>query len=565
MSAEEGRRVQRRIPLTVEDFRVADDQIERCANQSIQTASLLIQDRHGIQRSEGYWHALLGRFAYEYAYTITTKQMILDHISETYLNPPIEVHSPRTASAIVPKHVTEFVDLAHRDLQFNSSLFTYLLAPEVANPLQPTERKRGPQLVAASQAARDPGAVRIRDQVAPSVSPFKRMLYGAADLLGRGRVVMLGSGGWSAYERFTIPLKTRLSCVPTRPVRLPIPATTDIDVSTRTSLLEKTHPDETVRGAIRGLSSKLPTCFLEDFPSLFSAASRLADRTCPRAIVAPPIVDDEFVHYLAECVHRGADVYYEQHGGFYGESFPSARERSERMVSRQFLSWGWVDDGVVPVSSRRLRNSTIIKKPAVRGRDILWVAQSAAPLAPALPAWRPGDESYEESQLAFLRALPTGIERRITVRVRPPKYEGDLSPKSTPWFAALMSADIEVDPGTRSMQDALSNAQLVVIDRAFTTTFLECLHNDVPAILFDPGFPFLVREPSRSIYQGLLDAQVAHDTPASAISALLRAIEDPREWWSEPLRASAVARFRDRHAYVASRHNSEWLEFLRRL
>lgn len=319
-----------------------------------------------------------------------------------------------------------------------------------------------------------------------------------------------------------------------------------------------------------GMEHLLPTTLLEDLPNAIEHARA---KPSPRAVVGPvPSRDEDHVR-LAVHAARGSSIYFAQHGGYYGETVPKHSEVHERSASTRFLTWGWIDGEEChslpsPRLTHRMSRSRLSR---LRGRlrqiswkdrqgVTLWVTQDPWPWDNRLPPVASGVELYVQSCRRFLEALDAESAARILLRYRPNKYGLQDLEVRQPQRTVLSS--LPTAPDGASIHALIDGAALVVLDKAFTTTFLECISRDVPVIVFDEVAFSYVRFGVRELYEDLAKVEIVHPNPEEAARIVNSIGDDIRAWWNEPERQRVVQRVAKALARTGPSLLTEWRAFL---
>lgn len=299
---------------------------------------------------------------------------------------------------------------------------------------------------------------------------------------------------------------------------------------------------------------------LEGSHSALLTAQRLAPRRPPRAVVtSDPCLDS--VPMLSVLKAMGTRIIMEQHGGQYFETFFHHRSHYERAISSPMLSWGSVAPGIRPLPSRRLLSMRARTPGRVERNDdgpIVWIGQCPVMgidyLAPD------NSPSYVARQCVIYAAIPPSLKRILVYRPR--TKAGQECPDDIRSQAAVSIAALDVP-----VHNALESARLVILDMAFTTTFLECLTINAPVIVFDPTVLSRLKRAHLHLYLRLERAGIVCMDHRKLVITL-REIETigVRNWWNDAFRQSTVAETIRRLAYVGdSQPESEWSRFINSL
>lgn len=303
----------------------------------------------------------------------------------------------------------------------------------------------------------------------------------------------------------------------------------------------------------------LPQTALEQFAYLRDlAGERIEKEGLPAAILSPANVDSIAV-WAGMCAEQGTRLMYLQHGGRYGESFPTPLEIYEREVGDWFGTWGWREErhrlsdrdvGATPSVPFQLRKRKrdFIRANRARNRksDILWVTQEHE-WCHEWPPYESGEE-YVDRQKLILEVLHRIGDSAITLRLRPPK--GSTDPLEG--YGWVFETPLQLDVGDRPITQALAGTRLVLIDRPFSTTFVECLAIGKPVITVSPGILEFVRGRAKTVVARLVESRVILDNLDNFERDLTIAVRNPEGWWRSPERVEAVSRAREEFADLGS-------------
>lgn len=494
-----------------------------------------------------------GPFVRAYVESYCVRKNILNRAVSEHRGRPRLISGIPSAGWVTPGTSKAFTVTARVSTTFNRQLFS-MIATDLGIPVSIPED----QSMAGSEPEVSSGASPRRSTVRLGLPSCREAsscthVHCSSNLFGRmhGLVLwVLARGGLYADPPSGLARKA-----------------VSVDPSPRARLFDQINPDGLVGDLWRRLQILLPASLLEGLPE---AVDRARLRSTPRAFVGPiPSTDREHVQ-LAVYAEQGTRIYLCQHGGFYGETVPKHSEIHERAASTEFLTWGWIDGNhsrplPAPRLSRGIGRTMFghLRRRSKRALDrILWVTQDQWPLDYRLPPVSTGVDKYVNSCRTFVAALDGATTRRILVRYRSAKYGIGNPTQRQPQRAAL--AGLAAAPSL-AIDVLLARADLVVIDRAFTTTFLECLSRDIPVIVFDPDSLPYVRAGVRHVYSALAAVDIIHTSPQRAAQTVMAINGDARSWWLEPKRQRAVQLASTTLARTGPAYFSTWISFLRQV
>ncbi len=507
-----------------------------------------VNEGFGFDWSKQTVEVALGTFIRAYTESMGVRAYIMDHAVRT--TPPNAqlISKANSVDWITPRSSKHYQTVARLSLLFNRQLFTALtggLRPGVPLVDSIGEPKQSGPLVALKRS----GRVGMPECRAHHACPH---VHCAANLFPRvhGLLLWIGTGG---SVRSIPAIKDEVSA-------------TKVDRSLRSALFGFSVAEGLLDQLWRNLEVLLPVSLFEALPEVVDRARR---GPTPRAYVGPvPTTDADHVR-LAVYAERGVPIYLAQHGGYYGETVPKASEFHERSISREFLTWGWSDGHQCrPLPSprmsytvRRLRHGRLRPRVGTSSWRFLWVTQDQWRFDYRLPPISIGIGRYQKSTDAFRKGLEAETAQSVAIRFRPVKYAHASEDAEQPQRIEI--GGFSVTPSGASIDELLARAEVVVLDSAFTTTFLECLSRDIPVLLFDPeGLPY-VRSSVRPAYAALEEAGIVHVDPRRAAETLNAMRDNVGSWWRKPARQKAVELARRTLARTGPSYFIQWASFIR--
>lgn len=329
----------------------------------------------------------------------------------------------------------------------------------------------------------------------------------------------------------------------------------------RLGLARLAMADEFEHVFVQSLPNALPAIYLEGFRELSAQASSVAWEL-PNVVASASWIFDEPLKFVAAAAtERGTRLLAAQHGGGYGllHNFPV--ESHERAIADRYYTWGWASEG-----RSNLANLPSLKLASRKPRDpwsprsgncrrtvpVLLVGTSHHRYlfrfhsAPSDGQW----QQYLKDQVAFLKALPSGIRANVVVRLGRPDYLN---------AAALLRCQvphIRFDQ-SKSFLAVLKKAELVVVDHPMTT-FIEALHLNVPTLLFWDATRWVARAEATPFLDELGDAGILHPSPAQAADKLAEVRPHLAAWWGATDVQRARHRFVERYAWSPRQWRGAW-------
>lgn len=532
-----------------EQARVAGDWLIARIENDLRSPGIEMWERKSTELAFGY-------FARTYAESLLVRREIFD-LATRSMEDPVLVSALPVRAWIVPTTSKDFLRLCRTSLGFNRQLFSVIATQE--------HIARKHQIAKSTIRSGDERARRATDPGSAGGGPMRSLLSCTeADSCEHTHCAGNLFVSWHFGLLWALTLgRTRVEGDRSLKSRIGSP-----DMKARS----QTFGDSQGAGIHEKLWGAMEWLFPMSLFERLEEAVTVGDHSpAPRRWVGPiPSLDSDHVT-LAVHHRKGTEVYMTQHGGYYGESVPKPSEFHERAASNGFVTWGWSDGGdCFPLPAPRLRYHLdrfrisrilgLLSRKASDPRRILWVTQDALPWDLGLPPRSVGALPYTESCRLFRTGLSPAGEEAILVRYRPDKFQVEDDSLRRPHgsvFEGLAIADRQA-----SVHDLLESASLVILDQAFTTTFLECLSRNIPVVAFDPVSFEYTRPERRPIYEELLAVGVIHKDPKTAAVQVEAIKDDVSSWWTEPERERAVAKARAELAQTGPRYFRRWRAFL---
>ena len=516
-----------------------------------------LNDRLGCVHDHSYWDLAIGQFLRLLVARVQWTRLLLEKLRE--LGPHVTLVATNREPWEVPATSRDVWLRTRSHASTHQQLLSRLIPPVDPQIQAPPPRTRQPRATSPATANENTGPSNKADRASLSARRGRELLWWLQQHPGR-RALFFHSG-WEPRWWLRVGLLALPRAIPSLGYRVPLDSS-QLDLTLRDELaLLADESKGLTADVLTCLPDLAPVSILEGHTGVCAAVEALLYAGTPAAIIGPP-QDDLHLHWAAEARVRGAQVIFRQHGGFYGESLPTTREEHEREASDGFISWGWQEPGTFPLPAGNLtkrREQFARKKPRTASPGLLWVTQEAD-LVGASPPYEP-PLAYRRRQEQLLSSLDDKLLARTIIRLRPPKVSED----PLLGYEWLRDHPVQIDAGREMIMQLVRDAGIVVIDRPFSTTFLECLAVDKPAVVFAPGVVEFSRPTIRPIVERLVDAGVIHNDATSAAVHLARVFDCPRDWWDSPSTRDAVAQARSTLACTSQRPAWEWARFIRRI
>ena len=309
------------------------------------------------------------------------------------------------------------------------------------------------------------------------------------------------------------------------------------------------------------LKDDLPLEYVEGFSCFKAKADKKIAVSMPKIIITGIGFswDTEFSVWAAECLHKGSKLFGVQHGGVYGESEPSCGEVFEKSIADKFISWGWLEQGVIPLPSPHLMGFTKKKYQwNVTHKDILLVTTLDSKYTYFLSLLPFSDRfnQYFDMQDIFYNQLNDREKKSLKVRLYQEDFGWGAKDK---WIAR--DNNMRFDNNNVPLWESALKSKLVVIDYFGSTCFHECLVMNIPTIVYGDPELFRVRKSAQPYYDAMLDVGVFHYSPESAAEEINNISNNVMDWWDSPIRQEAVEKFKNNFSAVEGGVKI-WVDFL---
>lgn len=233
------------------------------------------------------------------------------------------------------------------------------------------------------------------------------------------------------------------------------------------------------------LFMNMPTDFLENFQNVGNNISKSKVAKKPKTIFTANGVYSSSVEarYIAECVSKGAKLILAQHGGRYENIKNFFHIDFEVDISDYFISWGKKKD-----NKKKIKNLGIIKpiksfKKKIENKILFLMVAKGRYLrtVDSEISVQKLYDYYNEICPKFYNSLEKNLKKKLTFRSSVNNYwnEKEFLEKK----CKLSNIDFN-----RHKSDFLKEAQKskIVVCSYLSTTFLELMLANIPAILFTP-------------------------------------------------------------------------------
>jgi len=267
---------------------------------------------------------------------------------------------------------------------------------------------------------------------------------------------------------------------------------------------------------IENMIKVIPKIYVENFDHLINIIPLINSK---EKIFHVATFHSQFMRFIvAKYIENGAQLYFYQHGGFYGEYKYHTAHHFESNIADKFMTWGWkINANDVPSPAYRLekfRNSYINYK--IKLSDILII----------YPIIRNQNSNYVKDASRFFF---NNIRReKFPIIYARPRPIAKFNRKS---ILNFISTDVDkIDSGFSNISNLISKSRLVIIFTHPSTTLLECLYVDHPtvAIIDNDNISTEVVKPH---YDFLLKMGLFHNSMDSLVNHLNTV--DIDLWWND--------------------------------
>lgn len=276
---------------------------------------------------------------------------------------------------------------------------------------------------------------------------------------------------------------------------------------------------------------QLPVVYLEGYSKLVEQTRTLPWPKKPKFIWTSNslVGDDVFKAWAAEKVGNGSQLLAGQHGGHYGVGRWSFFEDHEVAVSDRFLSWGWTEQGESKIKAvgALSQKRPLGVKHSKQSRALLVTC-----VLPQFSYWMYSVFvssqylDYFDDQCKFVSALPSSLQRKLTVRLFPVDSNWEQFSRWRDRFP-----DLRLDEGGSKMNNLIRQSRLF-ISTYNATTFLESFSMNVPTVIYWNPNHWELRDSAIPYFEELKRVSIFHETPESAAHHVAAVWDNVDDWWN---------------------------------
>jgi len=302
----------------------------------------------------------------------------------------------------------------------------------------------------------------------------------------------------------------------------------------------------------RSVSRHLPTVYLEGFKNLTEQTfSENVLSKPPRAIFTNTLLhrSEQFKLWCATFVMQGkTKLFSGQHGGGYGLSkFPNWSELNEHAIVDGFLGWGKFKSSSIDLGSCVQANSDKYK-PNYSGKLLVVLG----PVTRQQNNFNLGNvhcnSNYYVSINELLQALDAEKLSSVVVRPKIAHAKGKPARVSVSQISEIFGKSINLDLGSESLEQRLTNSRLAVVTYNETTIPANLMANFPTIALWDPKYVRL-NDRATAVYDELLKAKILFHSPTDAAHHIAAIWPEVDKWWSSKIVQTARLNYCDHYAH----------------
>jgi len=509
---------------------------------------------HHTKNGLRYWRLIIGPWLLHFVHSVYDRYVHLVQAFDQYGSLDTIVLDPQCY--VVPRDTSEFITLTCSD-HYNLQMFSVLIE---------ALGYKFPEKIFQHVSSYPPSGGRdFPSRNGIMARAFDLGAEAARIIKGREWQVALCDMYWPRSRAWSVALRSGLRV-------LPLDVSSDwafavpkaVSDSRRESLAGLGYADGFERVMVQLLPQYLPSLYLEGYESA-------REEILKRYRVVPPVIasaigwyfNEPFKFFSAEATLRASRLLAVQHGGGYGVFRFSPLELHESRLADSFLVWGWKEPETLwcrNVSDPRflfLEAAALGKRKPYMQENILFVATDHPRYlyrfhsAPVGTQW----EDYLDWQIRFFSAVSGRLLPRISFRPYMHDYGHGIWDRISEAFP-----QVRLD-SHRSLVKAVTRSRLVIVD-FLSTTFLEVLTMNNPAIFFWDPDRWEIRDHAQPYFAGLRDAGILWDSPESAAKYLSKIYDNPWSWWNGKMVQEIRRHLLNRFALTRRDWSADWVRIL---
>lgn len=284
-------------------------------------------------------------------------------------------------------------------------------------------------------------------------------------------------------------------------------------------------------GFARLIATLAPTSYLECFPQMRQETLKFLPKRYTQFFSTVEIVYSESYKFAAAFSKSlyGSVLYGMQHGGVYSAVEYMHTQEIEQSLSDHWFSWGAIT-APKDLLIRSLHLSSFCKSASSDPNGDVLMILGAYPLftymISAVPQGAMAFDYFEVLKEFILNVKKSGnIQIRVRPQLAPHKWDCDHFEDLDHFAGGKITRDTELD-----IKSSVSKARLVIITTN-STTLLEVLAANIPALILLPKHLWPFNKKFAAIFAELELHKILHSTPASLYEHLNSIYSDPKLWW----------------------------------
>ena len=471
-------------------------------NRSITNFSAILNNYHQTDKSERYWHIILGPFFVNFIPLIWDRWETIKNLAENEF---------KTTALIDREGVPVFEDFKDFFTSFNDDYWNHLIYLEIIKILKDKnftyQNKNFNYLKKKINNENSQFFSKIGNLINPFLKNNDFLLYDVA---------------FNKYDYLKLNLS--LKQIPTINSKLNRKIFKDTVIKRENLKIKNEEKNEFESFCNKLIIKYLPKSYVENYKSMKDYVNEI--NINPQKIVTSyaHVNNDTFKIWSAEQVSKGKKLIITDHGGYIDES---SHFYSMEKYSDIYFKWNRTDTfSTIQVPPSLFLKKRKILKRSFLGKNILFLTHNCH-LYPYRIGPSPISTLMVDDQkkwISFLKRITQENNSRLKVRVHP----------SDNWnFKKIFLENFEKDllSKKKKLRQEIKLSKLI-INTTLQTTFLECMKSGVPTIVISNGYTVVVPRPIEQILEKLKNNNILFDDFNKACNHINKISNDPLVWWN---------------------------------
>lgn len=506
--------------------------------RAISNFSVSLNNYHQVDKSERYWHIIIGPFFVNFIPLIWDRWETIKNLNEDEF---------KTIVLIDKKSFPVFEDFKDFFTSFNDHYWNHLIYLDVIKVLKDKNFTYQTKKFNYFKNSTYKEGGQFLSKIGNLINPFFKnnnfLLY---DL---------------AFKKYDyLKLNLYLKQIPTINSNLDRKIFQDTPLK-RDNLQVKIQAKNQFENFCNNLIIKnLPKSYVENYTSLKTYIDKI--ELNPQKIITSfaHINNDTFKIWSAEQVLKGKKLIITDHGGYIDES---SHFYSMEKYSDLYLKWNKTDPSLFLSTKQVPPNLFLAKRKILKstdlGKNILFLTNNTH-----LYAYRIGASPIstlmvdeQDAWIGFLKRIIPENKSRFKVRIHP----------SDNWnFKKIFLENFKKDllSKKKKLRQDIKFSKLI-INTTLQTTFVESMKSGVPTIVITSGFTVVVPRPIKQIIKKLKASNIFFDDFDKAFDHINKILDDPLFWWN----SNHMQKIRDEFASCCSLETdnnfSFWVKTLKKI